>query len=396
VGHFPVIATPGNINFNNKEYNGCRVITFKQQANIQDAQEILEKVKPEIVHVHGYKAIFTKACRKLNIPCIVTAHHGGILCPAGALLNYRDEICRIKANHKDCLPCVLKNIRGGFYFWPVLKLFPLKFRLVFGRFMEKLPFILYFTPVLKAALSIQNKTDEWETIHENASLIIAPSAGIADSMIRNGALPEKIKILPHGIPLPAQSSVSEQKNRSKNVPPPPQFFYTGRISHIKGIHIMLAAFDRFNGSAKLHIVGGAGNKVEERYMQRLQRKYRHNSQIIWHGKVENQQIFDFIKYYDILIHPAICMEIFGLNIAEALALGKPVIATRCGGAEIQIEDGVNGWLVEPNDINSLKQAMEVANDRYLTNILFKVDASRVKPIEKHAKELIEIYENLID
>ena len=92
---------------------------------------------------------------------------------------------------------------------------------MFGRVVEKLPFVLYFTPVLKATLSIQNKVDEWKTIQKNASLIIAPSTGIAESMIRNGALPEKIKILPHGIPLPAQSSVSEQKNRSKNASLPP-------------------------------------------------------------------------------------------------------------------------------------------------------------------------------
>ena len=159
---------------------------------------------------------------------------------------------------------------------------------------------------------------------------------------------------------------------------------------------MLAAFDRLDGSSKLHIVGGAGNKDEERYMQRLQRKYSHNSQIIWHGKVDNQQIYDLIKYFDIMIHPAICLEIYGLNIAEALVSSKPVIATRCGGAEMQIEDGVNGWLVEPNDINSLKLAMEFASDMYLKNNLLKVDTSRVKSIETHAKGLIEIYEEVID
>ncbi len=276
------------------------------------------------------------------------------------------------------------------------ELFPLNFRLKLGRFMEKIPFIIYITPVLKTTLSIYNKLDEWKTIHKNASLIIAPSFGIAESMIRNGAFPEKIKILPHGIPLPNKFHFSEPVCMVKKENQPLSFFYVGRLCHIKGIHIMLAAFIRLHCIAELHIVGGTGNKVEERYMKRLQREYKHNSQIKWHGKVEYKHLYNLIKQFDIMIHPAICLEIFGLNIAEALALGKPVIATRCGGAEMQIEDGVNGWLVEPNDINSLKLAIELAYDRYLANNLLKVDTSRVKSIETHTKELIEIYEELID
>lgn len=395
-GFSPVLVTQGSNIKGDERYNHCKIIHYDQTDSFEYIKRILNDQKPDIVHANGSKAFFAKACRELKIPCLVTTHHGGILCPAGALLNHRDEICRIKANHKDCLPCVLKNIRGGFYVWPVLRLIPLNFRLVLGRLMEKLPFVLYVTPVLKVTLSIQNRADEWNIIHENASLIIAPSGSIAESMIRNGALPEKIKIKPHGIPLPAPSLYTEQRNKSKKASLPPQFFYIGRICHIKGIHVMLAAFDEIKGNARLHIVGEAGNKNEVRYMKRLQMKYRHNSQIIWHGKVENDKIYSIIQQYDIMIHPAICMEIFGLNIAEALILGKPVIATRCGGAEMQIEDGVNGWLVEPNDIFSLKLAMELASDRYTANSIFTVDISRVKSINAHTKELIGIYEEIID
>ena len=36
-------------------------------------------------------------------------------------------------------------------------------------------------------------------------------------------------------------------------------------------------------------------------------------------------------------------------VAEALSAGRPVLSTRCGGPEDQIEDDVSGWLVKPND-----------------------------------------------
>ncbi len=394
-GLLPVIASPGNIGGLIEEYKGCTICTFNDpevQTNYETLLPLLLEIRPDIVHAHGFKASFIKACKDLNISCIITAHHGGILCPAGALLNYRDEICNIKANHKDCLPCVLKNIRGGFYALPVLRLIPLKFRFVIGHLMEKLPFILYLTPVLKTSLSIQQKANEWETIYENASLIIAPSYGIADSMIRNGALPEKIKVLPHGIPLPDRLLYSKQKTERKNVTRPLRFFYVGRICYVKGVHVMLSAFDKLKGKIELHIIGGAGNKVEERYKQRLQKKYSHNSQIIWHEKVQNENIYSLIQHYDVMIHPAICLEIFGLNIAEALTLGKPVISTRCGGPEMQIEDGINGWLIKPNDVNELKSKMEEVISKSFKQMFNKKSLNlRVVSIEEHINQLKQVY-----
>lgn len=84
------------------------------------------------------------------------------------------------------------------------------------------------------------------------------------------------------------------------------------------------------------------------------------------------------------------MEIFGLNIAEAQALGKYVIATRCGGAEMQIEDGVNGTLVEPNNIPQLRDAMEQAIKSHPTF------SKKVRSIEQHSDDLLSLYKDVAD
>jgi glycosyltransferase involved in cell wall biosynthesis len=96
---------------------------------------------------------------------------------------------------------------------------------------------------------------------------------------------------------------------------------------------------------------------------------------------------------DIMIHPAISMEIYGLNIAETLALGIPVIATRCGGAEMQVRDGKNGYLVEPNDVEALKDTILkfMRNPKALT-----VAPGDVFSIEIHVEQLIKTYEALIN
>lgn len=386
------IASPANHVGNNTEYRGHKAFNFSRSLNLSEAESLLRHIRPDVVHAHGYKAIFSSACKSLDIPCIITAHHGGILCPAGTLLNHREEICKVRANHKDCLPCVLKNIRGGYYAWPILRLLPVKFRINMGRLTQKLPFILYFTPLTTASLSIQKKLEEWDNICKYSTLVIAPSNGIAESMLRNGLPGTKLKLLPHGIPLPElkpERSLNYNSSKRATI----KFFYTGRICYVKGIHILLEAFSFVRKNAELHLIGGAGNRSEERYMKRLQKKYKYDSNIFWHGKVEYSKIYEVISRYDIMVHPAICLEAFGLNIAEALALGKPVIATRCGGPEMQIVEGENGWLVHPNNVSKLSEAL-CRITRATENELHYSLSNRIVPIRDHVSHIQGLYKEL--
>ena len=86
-----------------------------------------------------------------------------------------------------------------------------------------------------------------------------------------------------------------------------------------------------------------------------------------------------------------CLEIFGLNISESLLMHKPVLATRCGGAEMQIRDGENGWLVEPNNAIALREKMHQIVQEGI-NLDMNTISSGVISIEEHVKELITLYE----
>ena len=173
-----------------------------------------------------------------------------------------------------------------------------------------------------------------------------------------------------------------------------KFFYVGRICYVKGLHVLLKAFSLIdNPHVELHLIGGAGNKSERRYEKKLKRKYASDSRIVWHGKVAPEQVFDVIKTFHIAVSVPIYLEVFGLNIAEALAMGKPVLATRCGGAEMQIEDGVNGWLVEPNDVNALTRKIQEISDSF-TTYDSSLSTQRAISIQVHCKSLIKLYETV--
>ena len=348
--------------------------------------ELIGEIAPDIVHAHAEKSFIATICKSLSIPCVITAHHGGIVDPAGTLMTYQDKIRTEPISHKSSLPDVLNNIRGGLFFYPILKHIPLSWRSKLGHLLSKLPFIYFVTPIGMTSLSIERKMKEWHSIVENVDIMIAPSEAIADAMVLNGMPKEKIRIIRHGIPKSLIGTTPvDSRNRSL------KFFYVGRISHIKGIHILLKAFVELESSGcELHLIGDIRND----YARSLAREYRKYKQIFFHGKIAPENVMNCIRPFDVLVHPTICMEIYGLNIAEALSVGKPVIATRCGGAEMQIEDRKNGLLVEPNNVNALKEAMMWMLEHPEERVRMSRNASKdVVSIEEHVNSLLNIYQN---
>ena len=140
---------------------------------------------------------------------------------------------------------------------------------------------------------------------------------------------------------------------------------------------------------ELHLIGGTGNKSEQRYQNRLKRKFCKDTRIIWHGKLSHEKTIELIKDYHCLIHPTICLEVFGLDIAEAMQQKKYVIATKCGGAEMQIKNDKDGLLVKPNDVNS----MIFAITNYIENPISSDNT--VYSIADHVDELIDLYKRMI-
>ena len=61
---------------------------------------------------------------------------------------------------------------------------------------------------------------------------------------------------------------------------------------------------------------------------------------------------EIVSQMDMVIHPSLA-EGFGRAVLESMALGKPVIASAVGGLREAIQDGQNGYLVVPGDVDAL-------------------------------------------
>ncbi|QJX01473.1 glycosyltransferase [Alcanivorax sp. IO_7] len=95
-----------------------------QPGVLQPLKTLLKKISPQLVHAHGWKAAMAAVCRQIDMPCVITAHHGGIVCPNGTLLNQHDQLCQVPVSRNACLSCTLHTAPGGGAWGPVVKALP--------------------------------------------------------------------------------------------------------------------------------------------------------------------------------------------------------------------------------------------------------------------------------
>ncbi len=98
---------------------------------------------------------------------------------------------------------------------------------------------------------------------------------------------------------------------------------------------------------------------------------------------------------DIFVLPSTCREAFGMVIIEAMAMGRPVIATATGGIPEVVKDGMNGILVHPGDLEGLADAISrLIDDKALS---FRLSGEGRATVEQYYSEdaISVAFENML-
>ncbi|KUG22893.1 glycosyl transferase [hydrocarbon metagenome] len=129
-----------------------------------------------------------------------------------------------------------------------------------------------------------------------------------------------------------------------------------RLSMEKGIDILLEAFalvyKEFHQS-KLLIVGDGNQSAE---LKTLANRLGISNAITWTGQLSWHEAMGCIGHMDIVVVPS-RFEGFGLTAVEAMACGKPVVASRVDGLAEIIQDGITGVLVPSEEPRSLASTL---------------------------------------
>ncbi|GAA0680402.1 glycosyltransferase [Dyella marensis] len=133
------------------------------------------------------------------------------------------------------------------------------------------------------------------------------------------------------------------------------FLTVGGLNENKGIHLLFEAFARgFASEPGVRLrIGGHG--PERARLEKLAAQLGIADRVAFLGALTRQQVAEELARVQALVHPS-RYETFGVAIVEALAMGRPVVATRCGGPE-GIVTARDGLLVPVDDIDALARAM---------------------------------------
>ncbi len=140
---------------------------------------------------------------------------------------------------------------------------------------------------------------------------------------------------------------------------PPFVLYAGRLSEEKGVLELIRA------ASGLNLVVAGDGPLRERVPGAL-------------GFVTHDELLRLYERAAVIVCPS-RREGFGVVCAEAMAHGRPVVATSVGGLRDLVVDGETGLLVPPGDVPALRAALErVLGDRELRRRLGRAGRARAR------------------
>lgn len=206
----------------------------------------------------------------------------------------------------------------------------------------------------------QYVNEQRRLLNDNVDLLISPSQFMIDKFRENNFFKNTRCVK---IPLGVNYTSKKTTKNYETI----DITFIGTLGKHKGVDILINAFKSIaNDNIKLHIIGKG---YDEENFKELSKD---DNRIIFHGFVDNKDIYKYYEMTNALVIPSICYDNSPLVVYESFSTGTPVIGSRIGGIPELISDNYNGLLFESGDCNSLKEKLvKVINDKELLKKLEK-------------------------
>jgi len=276
---------------------------------------LVADTRPDIAHLQHIHRHITPSVlaplRAAGIPIVWTLHDYELICPEGHLFS-------------QGAPC--EACRGHRYGAAIQR------RCKWGRLGPSI--VAAAEKRLHHLLSVWNQVDRF----------LCPSRFLADTMVRFGVPADRVVHRPNFLEAGAMPGPRPAGSR-------PIWLYAGRLSPEKGVDVAIAAARALPG-ADLWICGTGPEEA------RLRAIAHGAPNIRFLGHLPQRILSRHIRTARAVVVPSRWFENFPYAVLEAQAAGCAVVASRIGGIPEQIDDGVDGLLVRPDDADVLRAALQ--------------------------------------
>ncbi len=235
---------------------------------------------------------------------------------------------------------------------------------------------------------ISKRNDYIRNAYSKIDKIIAPSPFLKWEFEKNGFPRERIIRADYGFDTAPFEGFSRRPGKGI------RFGYVGTVGELKGVHVLIEAFDKLADSeATLHIYGGMDMYPD--YARRVKSLVAGEG-VTFHGAFSPDRVVEIFSDIDVLVAPSIWYENSPLVIHEAFMSATPVITTNLGGMADLVSDNESGLLFECGNAADLAERMgRLVSDPALVKKL-SLGAPRVKTIDEDAADIASIYRALIN
>ena len=217
-----------------------------------------------------------------------------------------------------------------------------------------------------------------KAIYKHVDLIFSVGRKNKEYFLSNGINKQKICWIPDVSETPECDFVDIREKY--NIPKDSKLIlFLGRLMPQKGVTDLITAFsmlDKDIQDSSFLLVAGNGDDMEN--CKKLAQKFTIKN-VTFVGTVNPTDRGNFFKQCDIFVYPVAYykgrVDVWGLTVNEAIQHGKVVIATDAVGSAYElIEDGVNGYRVEPGNVELMKNALECSMDEAIKESAIQKDA----------------------
>lgn len=320
-GHKVILYTRSNLKL--KELSKIQKLllpftTIFNRRTYKDIKRIIQDQKIDIVHVHNTLNLVSPsvyyAAIACHVPLVQTIHNFRLLCPGATF--YRDgHIC------EDCLEkglfCAVKH----------------------GCYRE--------SRLQTLACVINAKFHRMTGIYKKLNYICLTEFNRDKLLSLKQISPERVFVKPNFVESINGEIVPPEKRAD-------QFIFVGRLEKLKGVDVLLRAWKMMGESAPKLLLCGNG-PMEQRCREYIAKNGLESVEMM--GFVPNERVREMVANSKALILPTQCYEGFPMTIAEAFAVGTPVIASDLGNAGSLVEEGVTGCKFAADSPEELKRAV---------------------------------------